>query len=101
MPENSLFSLHTKESEATLFDAARDLWAQCDAIAIDRFWSGKSALRERGRSWPNLTHARSLWSDEALFLYFESWFDSLNVNSDWGAESGIRDLADKDFGGHF
>ena len=96
MPENSLFSLHTEESEATLFDPAHDLWAQCDAVAVDRFWNGKSALRERGHNWPNLTHVRSLWNDEALFLYFESWFDFLNVNSDWGTESPTRDLADKD-----
>ena len=96
MPENSLFSFHTTETEATLFDPAHDLWARCDAVAIDRFWNGKSALRERGHNWANLTHVRSLWGDEALFFYFESWFDSLNVNSDWGTEAPTEHLADKD-----
>jgi hypothetical protein len=71
--ENCLFSLHTEESEAALFDPAHALWAQCDAAAIDRFWNGKPALREKGHNWPNLTHVRSLWGAQALFFYFEAW----------------------------
>ena len=96
MPENSLFSLHTEETAATLFDPDHALWAQCEAAAIDRFWNGKSALRERGHNWPNLTHVRSLWGDQALFFYFESWFDSLHVNSDWGTEAATERLSDND-----
>ena len=96
MPENSLFSLHTEEAEASLFDPANALWAQCEAAAIDRFWNGKSTLRERGHSWPDLTHVRSLWGNEALFFYVESWFDSLNVNPDWGGAGATLGLADKD-----
>ncbi len=96
MPENSLFSLHAEEADDALFDPACALWARCEPAAIDRFWSGKSALRERGHNWPDLTHVRSLWSNEALFFYVESWFDSLNVNPDWGTGEATRDLADKD-----
>jgi hypothetical protein len=96
MPENSLFSLYTEETEAALFDPARDLWSQCRPAAIDRFWNGKSALRDRGHGWPNLTHVRSQWSDETLFFYFESWFDSLNVNSSWGTKEATENLSDQD-----
>lgn len=96
MPENSLFSLHTREPERTLFDPGNRLWEKCEAAAIDRYWNGKSALRERGYNWSNLTHVRSLWNQWALFFYFESWFDSLNVNPDWDTETAVQNLSDKD-----
>lgn len=96
MPENSLFSRHTEEAEATLFDPAHVLWAQCTPVMIDRFWSGKSSLHERGHNWPNLTRVRSLWSGVALFFYFEAWFDSLNVNPNWGTKAAVKNLSDND-----
>jgi hypothetical protein len=96
MPENSLLSLYTEEAEVALFDPAHDLWAQCNPATIDRFWYGKSALQDRGLSWPNLTHVRSLWSGEALFFYFESWFDSLDVDSSWDTKDAVENLSDKD-----
>jgi len=54
------------------------------------------ALREKGHNWPNLAQVRSLWEDQALFFYFEAWFDCLRVNSTWGAGSPTQNLSDHD-----
>ena len=92
MPENVIFSHHTSETPKTLFDPSNKLWEECEAVAIDRYWDGRSALRERGHNWMNLTCVRSLWNEQAVFFYFESWFDSLNVNPDWSLETSTEGL---------
>ena len=96
MPENTLFSYRTPEAGKTLFDPRNPLWEKCETATIDRYWNGKSALREKGYNWANLTHVRSLWNEEHVYFYFESWFDSLNINSDWGTESATEGLWNKD-----
>jgi hypothetical protein len=96
MPENAIFSHRTSEAPRTLFDPANKLWEECEAVAIDRYWDGRSALRERGHNWMNLTCVRSLWSDQSLFFYFESWFDSLNVNPEWSVKTSTEGLWSRD-----
>ena len=80
MPENAIFSRRTSETHETLFDPFTKLWEKCETAAIDRYWGGRSALREKGYNWMNLTCVRSLWNEQTVFFYFESWFDSLNIN---------------------
>ena len=96
MPENAIFSHRTSETHETLFDPFNKLWGKCEATAIDRYWDGRSALREKGHHWMNLTYVRSLWNEQAVFFYFESWFDSLNVNPEWSRETAIEGLWNKD-----
>ena len=96
MPENAIFSHHTSETHETLFDPFNELWGKCEATAIDRYWDGRSALREKGHHWMNLTYVRSLWNEQVVFFYFESWFDSLNVNPEWSRETAIEGLWNKD-----
>ncbi len=96
MPENAIFSHRTSETHATLFDPFNKLWGKCEATAIDRYWDGRSALREKGHHWMNLTYVRSLWNEQVVFFYFESWFDSLNVNPEWSRETAIEGLWNKD-----
>lgn len=96
MPENAIFSHRTSETHTTLFDPFNKLWGKCEATAIDRYWDGRSALREKGHHWMNLTYVRSLWNEQVVFFYFESWFDSLNVNPEWSRETAIEGLWNKD-----
>ncbi len=96
MPENVIFSRCTSETQKTLFDPFNKLWKTCEAATIDRYWDGRSALREKGHNWMNLTCVRSLWSEQAIFFYFESWFDSLNVNPEWSVEAPTEDLWSRD-----
>jgi hypothetical protein len=96
MPENAIFSQRTSETHTTLFDPFNKLWGKCEATAIDRYWDGRSALREKGHHWMNLTYVRSLWNEQVVFFYFESWFDSLNVNPEWSRETAIEGLWNKD-----
>ena len=96
MPENAIFSLRTSETHETLFDPFYKLWGKCGAAAIDRYWDGRSALREKGHNWMNLTYVRSLWNEQTVFFYFESWFDSLNVNPEWSMETATEGLWNKD-----
>jgi hypothetical protein len=96
MPENAIFSHRTSETHTTLFDPFNKLWEKCEATAIDRYWDGRSALREKGHHWMNLTYIRSLWNEQVVFFYFESWFDSLNVNPEWSRETAIEGLWNKD-----
>ena len=96
MPENAIFSHRTSETHTTLFDPFNKLWGKCEATAIDRYWDGRSALREKGHHWMNLTYVRSLWNEQVVFFYFESWFDSLNVNPGWSRETAIKGLWNKD-----
>lgn len=96
MPENAIFSHRTSETHETLFDPFNKLWGKCEATAIDRYWDGRSALREKGHHWMNLTYVRSLWNEQVVFFYFESWFDSLNVNPEWSRETAIEGLWNKD-----
>ena len=71
MPKDSLFRLYAEELNATPFEPVPRLWTQFNLAAIDRFWRGKSTLRERDRNGPNLPPVRLLWGGEALFFYFE------------------------------
>ena len=41
-------------------------WAQCEAVRVDRYWSGEPAAA--GRSF----EARLLWSDKALYVRFDA-----------------------------
>ena len=96
MPENAIFSHRTSETHETLFDPFNKLWGKCEAAAIDRYWDGRSALREKGHHWMNLTYVRSIRNEQVVFFYFESWFDSLNVNPEWSRETAIEGLWNKD-----
>ena len=96
MPENAIFSQRTSETHTTLFDPFNKLWGKCEAVAIDRYWDGMSALGEKGHHWMNLTYVRSLWNEQVVYFYFESWFDSLNVNPEWSRETAIEGLWNKD-----
>ena len=96
MPANAIFSYRTSETHTTLFDPGHELWKKCEAAAIDRYWDGRSALREKGHNWINLTYVRSLWNEHSVFFYFESWFDSLNINPEWSKETATEGLWNKD-----
>lgn len=96
MPENTLFSYLTEESESTLFDAGAPLWDQCETVTIDRYWNGEYVLKERGLDWENLTRIASLWNEECVFFYFQCWYDTLNVNPEWRAGAPAHGLWEKD-----
>lgn len=96
MPENTLFTYFTEESETTLFDFENPWWRRCDKVTIDRYWNGKSVLREKGYHWENLTRVASLWNEESILFYFQCWFNSLNVNREWSTDESVYGLWEKD-----
>lgn len=96
MAENTLFSYRTKEDERALFDSENPLWNLCDEACIDRYWDGRSTLRQRERKWETLTRIGSLWNEEAIFFYAQCWFDSLNVNPDWGTRGPVKGSWNRD-----
>lgn len=96
MPENAIFSHRSSETRETLFDPFNELWGKCGTAAIDRYWDGRSAPSKKGHHWMNLTSVRSIWNEQTVFFYFESWFDSLNVNPEWSREAATEGLWNKD-----
>lgn len=80
MPENALFTRSTESDTESLLHFQHPAWSQCDRAVIDRDWRGRSMLTQKGHLWQNLTQVASLWNRRGLFLYFECWFDSLNLN---------------------
>lgn len=96
MPENALFSYSTEETEATLFDSVNPFWQRADKATIDRYWDGRSVLKEQGYGWENLTRIGSLWNEETVFFYAECWFEALNVNPRWGTQEPVKGLWRKD-----
>ena len=96
MPENAIFSHRSSETRETLFDPFNELWGKGGTAAIDRYWDGRSAPSKKGHHWMNLTSVRSIWNEQTVFFYFESWFDSLNVNPEWSREAATEGLWNKD-----
>jgi alpha-galactosidase len=95
MPKNAIFSYRTRQTEVDLFEDSH-FWNRCEQITIDRYWNGKSALREKGYNWANLTHVRSLWNETSIFFLFQAFFDSLDVNPEWSTEAPTHGLWNKD-----
>ena len=79
MPQNTIFSRRTDHDSDDIFDSLYPGWDGQPAAVIDRYWDGRDARDEKGLSWNNLTQVRSLWNQDALFFFFECWFDHLNV----------------------
>lgn len=75
---NALFS-YRLDSGRPPFDSADPLWKEPEKVSIDAFWDGRQALEEIGINWNNLTRVASRWNENALFFYFECWFDRLYV----------------------
>lgn len=96
MPKNTLFSYATDQTDEALFNAQNPIWRWCDRVTIDRYWNGKSSLKEKGLKWKNLTRVRSARNEDTLFFYFQCWFDALNVNPEWSATGPLRGLWEKD-----
>ncbi len=85
MPENAIFSRRTSETSEALFDPFNKLWGKCGAGAIDRSWGGRSALREKGHNWMNLTYVRSLWNEQTVFFTLNPGLipSMLTLNGAW------------------
>lgn len=96
MPQNALFSSRAREPQNTLLDPANSHWQTLGNAFIDHHWNGPSALGSQGQGWSNLTRACSCWNEQMLFLYFEAWFDSLNVDPQFGDGGPIDGLWNKD-----
>lgn len=96
MPENTLFSYRTEETDKTLFNYNSPVWQQCEKAAIDRYWNGRSALKEKGLNWKNMTRVGSVWNDESVLFYFQCWYDVLNVNPEWSTAKSHPGLWEKD-----
>lgn len=75
--DNTLFS-YRLDSEKPPFNSSHPFWRKADKIAIDHFWDDRSALDELSE-WNNLTRISSRWSETAIFLFFECWFENLYV----------------------
>jgi hypothetical protein len=74
MPENTLFTYRTEEDPEVLRDTRVPTGMQGSKVAIDSFWNGDSAFAVKGPTWANLTQVYSVWTQAALFFYFECWF---------------------------
>ncbi|MGH9339065.1 MAG: carbohydrate-binding family 9-like protein [Acidobacteriota bacterium] len=96
MPLNTLFTYRTGQDKAALLDHSNPLWNRCERATIDRYWSGQSALKEKGYNWNNLTRVSSLWNEDCLFFYFKCWFEALNVNPEWNTQRKIHGLWERD-----
>ena len=96
MRQNALFSSRALEPQNTLFDPANPHWQTPGSVSIDHHWNGPSALGGQDQGWSNLTRVCSCWNEQMLFLYFEAWFDSLNVDPQRGDGGPIDGLWSKD-----
>ncbi len=96
MPENTLFSHRTDASDKQLFSAEHPIWKQAEIVDIERYWNGKSPIKNKGSDWKNLTEIQSAWTEEAVYFRFRCWFDELNVNPEWSKEEPVHGLWEKD-----
>jgi hypothetical protein len=96
MPLNTLFSHQCTETEADVMQTSNSLWEHCDVAAIDRYWNGKSPLRDQGTNWKNLTQVASVWNELAVYFYFQCFFDQLRVDPDLKTSEQASGLWEKD-----
>lgn len=96
MPENTLFSYYTEEAEEVIRGRSSASWSRGEPALMDRDWSGRSALRDKGPGWNNLTRVCSAWGKDALYFYFECWFEELNVKAELGEGGPVDRLWEQD-----
>lgn len=86
MPENVLFS-HLNQDGRDLSSSDCSVWQSDGQEAhLDRYWNGKSSLKEVGPSWPNGTWIRSAWTALALYFQIQCRCDVLRSNCEWNPE---------------
>ncbi len=96
MARNTLFASRTSQAAERLLDQSDASWDKCREVTIDRFWNGKSALKERGQDWKNLTRVRAQWNEDFIIFSFQCWFDHLNVDESWATDRSIFGLWERD-----
>lgn len=82
--------------QSALFDPSHPDWKRAEKVAIERYWNGRPAMTLKGLQWNNLTRVASLWNTEALFFFFECWYESLYVNKDWPTSESVYGLWEYD-----
>ncbi|MFQ5739546.1 MAG: carbohydrate-binding family 9-like protein [Acidobacteriota bacterium] len=96
MPENTLFTYRTRETEDTICSPLNPIWSKCEHVSIDQDWQGRAILSKRGHNWKNLTRAASVWNENAIFFYFECWYDQDNIGVSGATDNEIDELWDRD-----